>query len=420
MKKSVLLLCLLFIFGVVAGCSTPQKEEKFDYTSLPFYEQDISKISYRYENQDRVRPFWLGNVIYNEQTMAVRKNDEIEIDLLFAPEKVLAVYNWSLETKYEEGKDYILKDNELVLTEDSRIPVFDDTWAYGQNIPQAYEKIDGADVTENRYTLLDGQDEQGNSVSLTYTEGHLIYGNYIHVSYVYDPAEFDYSAVCKYENKLPLLKEKLNKQNNIKMMILGDSVSEGCSASGTWGNVPYCPFYGELVRAELERVYGIKIDLSNISVGGKTSSWGCELPQKSAIREYKPDFLVIGFGMNDFKSQVSVEKFIDNIDEIVSVAKSANENCSILLLHTFPANPKYIQPQVIADAGKEYRNYAEGEINVAYVSIFELGMNFLKAKEYYEISASNINHPNDFMHRCYAMNILCSIVDFDKIIQEEL
>ena len=412
-KFSVVLGALVGLL-TLAGCA-PAADEPFDYDSLPFYQENIDAISYDYSNQHRVQPFWLGNVIYNEAVMVVEKDGIIEGELLYEPLKLLAVYDWKLETEYEQGKDYRIEGNRITLPEGSRIPVFNDRWAYGKDMPEGYEKIDGTDVTENRYTLLNGVDQNGSPIQLTYTEGNLIFGNYIYVSYVYDPAEFDASSVNTFENKLPLLTDQLQRKEKIDMMILGDSVSEGCSASATWGNPPYCPFYGELVRAELERVYGAEIELMNISVGGKTSSWGCELPQKMAIREKKPDFLIIGFGLNDFSNQVEASTFVDNIDEIVLTAKEANENCSIVLLHTFPANPLYLDPAVIAEAGAEYHEYAEAKLDVAYVSMFELGMSFLETKEYYEISASNINHPNDFFHRCYAMNILCSIVDYNTI-----
>ena len=38
----------------------------------------------------------------------------------------------------------------------------------------------------------------------------------------------------------------------------------------------------------------------------------------------------------------------------------------------------------------------------------------LEKKKYYEIGANNINHPNDFIHRFYAMNLLSAIFDFKK------
>ena len=42
----------------------------------------------------------------------------------------------------------------------------------------------------------------------------------------------------------------------------------------------------------------------------------------------------------------------------------------------------------------------------------------LGTKNYYEVAANNVNHPNDFIHRFYAMNILCAIFDFQSFAQE--
>ena len=36
-------------------------------------------------------------------------------------------------------------------------------------------------------------------------------------------------------------------------------------------------------------------------------------------------------------------------------------------------------------------------------------------KNYYELAGNNANHPNDFIHRFYAMNILSAIFDFEAL-----
>ena len=39
----------------------------------------------------------------------------------------------------------------------------------------------------------------------------------------------------------------------------------------------------------------------------------------------------------------------------------------------------------------------------------------LETKNYYEIAGNNVNHPNDFIHRVYAMNILSAMLDFENL-----
>ena len=52
---------------------------------------------------------------------------------------------------------------------------------------------------------------------------------------------------------------------------------------------------------------------------------------------------------------------------------------------------------------------------MAYVSLYEGVRDMLETKNYYEVAGNNANHPNDFIHRFYAMNILSAIFDFDAL-----
>ncbi len=424
-KAFCLLLCAAMMLSV-AGCGNKSKntkpaEEPFDYGQLPFYKEDISTMAYSYDAADRARPFWLGNVIYNETVMVSEKNGVTEGRLAYPAQKVLAVYDWKLDVKYEEGIDYAVVGNKITLPEGSRIPVFKDSWAYGIDMPEGYTQISTSDVTGTNYFLFDGFDDNGNGIKVTYTEGSLIYQNYIHVSYAYDPAQFDYTTVPEFRNDLSGLTEKLEKGENINMVILGDSISQGCSASKTWGREPYCPFYGELVQKELERLYDSKVTLTNMSVGGKTSEWGVGIDKTDGgannlgqLKALAPDFLIVGFGMNDFGGSVSTENFLENIDVIAESALSANPDCQIVFLSPFPPNPKFTAWRNYESARAAYRDAVSLRAAV-FVDLFDLGKKFLEQKEYYEISASNINHPNDFVQRCYAMEILCAVVDYANI-----
>ena len=47
--------------------------------------------------------------------------------------------------------------------------------------------------------------------------------------------------------------------------------------------------------------------------------------------------------------------------------------------------------------------------------MLKVGNYFLETKKYCEISSSNVNHPNDFMHRVYAMNVMTAICDYKNI-----
>ena len=102
------------------------------------------------------------------------------------------------------------------------------------------------------------------------------------------------------------------------------------------------------------------------------------------------------------------------------------ENASNELLTVLPADEKGILAFLCAAAKQA------GSINIcakrknlvfalssyaeclAVVDMLKVGNYFLESKYYSEISSSNNNHPNDFMHRVYAMNIMSVIYDYKK------
>lgn len=424
MKKIVwmLLAVLSALFTLGCGGDEVPPPREFDYGSLPFYSADAANRPYSYTDEERVRPFWLGNTMYNESVMFLSDGESASAKTLFTPLKVLAVYDWTLKKQFVEGEDYtVAEDGTLVLTENSSIPVFSDGWAYGKEIPDAYRKVDDMSVTGNNYRLFDCFDEEGNSVQLLYTEGTLIYERYVHVTYVFDPAAFDYTAVKAYAGELSGLEAKLKAGEPINMVVFGDSTSEGCSASKHWNRDPFSPFYGELVKDELERLYSSEITLTNMSVGGKTSKWAVGIDTSdnggynlTRLRALAPDLLVIGFGLND-AGAVPAEDFAVNINTIAEAARGANPNCQIIFLNAYPGNPYFVSHARQEAISAAYEELSYQFADAAYIDLYRLGTELLKSKHYYEISANNLNHPNDFMHRVYAMNILSAVVDYSEI-----
>ena len=95
--------------------SSDDGKNDFDATKLPFYEKDVENLSYDYSNKQRIIPIWQSNVIYNEQLMVVEKDGVIQGKLLYKPSRVIAVKDATLKTEYQEGKDYVMKDGDVVL-----------------------------------------------------------------------------------------------------------------------------------------------------------------------------------------------------------------------------------------------------------------------------------------------------------------
>lgn len=411
LKRGICMVCLAAVALSSAACGNGGGKEsvsdRFDATKLPYYEENIDGISYDYSEKQRILPFWQGNVIYNEQLMIVDKGGRAEGRLLYDALRVISVKDATLKTEYKEGVDYVVNGDTITLPEGSSIPVFRDEWAKGNNVPSQYPLGNAG----TGYQMIGG---------VIYTETSLIWGNYIHVTYAYDPASVDRTTVKTFGDELYGLSQKLAKKETIKMTVFGDSISEGCSSSEKWNHDPQCPPYASLLKEGIEILGGVTVELSNPSVGGKDSVWAAEEEQISLISAQAPDLLVLAFGTNDTYVNVEGGVYRRNLKKVISAAKAVNSECQIILIAPFPSNPETKtdeeQEMLVNELKKLSTEDAKNEkwMDVCLVDMYHAVRPMLEKKKYYEIGANNINHPNDFIHRFYAMNLLSAIFDFKK------
>ena len=411
LKRGICMVCLAAVALSSAACGNGGGKEsvsdRFDATKLPYYEENIDGISYDYSEKQRILPFWQGNVIYNEQLMIVDKGGRAEGHLLYDALRVISVKDATLKTEYKEGVDYVVNGDTITLPEGSSIPVFRDEWAKGNNVPSQYPLGNAG----TGYQMIGG---------VIYTETSLIWGNYIHVTYAYDPASVDRTTVKTFGDELYGLSQKLAKKETIKMTVFGDSISEGCSSSEKWNHDPQCPPYASLLKEGIEILGGVTVELSTPSVGGTDSVWAAEEEQVSLISAQAPDLLVLAFGTNDTYVNVEGGVYRRNLKKVISAAKAVNSECQIILIAPFPSNPETKtdeeQEMLVNELKKLSTEDAKNEkwMDVCLVDMYHAVRPMLEKKKYYEIGANNINHPNDFIHRFYAMNLLSAIFDFKK------
>ncbi len=242
------------------------------------------------------------------------------------------------------------------------------------------------------------------------------------------------------------------------------------------GIAPNTPRYQELVCQEIERIYGVKVNYYSIAVGGTTSDYpllnsgvkvingtdfGGGKPafdEALAARDY--DICSIGYGMNDIGNN-GVSTYRTNVAAILNKVKTDSPDCAVFLINSYPRNPDVtISMEQEGTLDKNYYDaleqirgyahptdnstaeiktdgsgnpiwgaYADGSVRV--INMHAMGDYMMKfqytqskagsisyntytggAKSYLEISSTNINHPNDFMHRLYAMNIMACLYDY--------
>ncbi len=414
MKKLTWMISILCALALLAGCTGgPDSSHEssggdpFDPTELPFYVEDTENLTYAYGDREMLQPYWMGNVIYNEQLMIVEKDGVVEGHLLYEPERILSVRDWSLENEYTEGVDYVVSGSTITLPEGSSIPVFRDEWSRGENVPEEYPEGNAG----TGYQMI------GDDQTVMYTETGLIWRNYIHVSYVYDPEDVDRTKVKAFEDELYGLTQMIENKQTVNMVVFGDSISEGHSSSELWSHAPYQPPYAKLVAEGLREFGGVEVNFSNLSVGGKDSNWAADDLQIADLVALDPDFLILAFGTNDTMNDLAGNRYRANIEKIIDAVKMANSECQILLIAPFPSNEKVKSAQcheLICQRLQEIA--AESDyLDIGYVSMYEGCLEMLKVKNYYELAGNNANHPNDFIHRFYAMNILSAIFDFEAL-----
>lgn len=406
------------------GESASQSEKgEIDMKKFPLYDKDYENLAYDEDDYKNAMsaPYWKGNVMYNELSLPILyENGEVYAKLYYTPTKVFAVKDQKLEKTYEEGKDYVVdKENKkLVIPKGSSIPALYEKADEGENPPEGFAYTTGMPNNIDLYTIWNLG--TGNFV---YTESAYFYGKYLSVSYAYDVEDLDASVFAKYDaTTLTAVRNKLKNGEEISLVTIGDSITEGCSSTGDNLHVaPNTPCYAKQIKTELERVYGAKVKLTNIGKGGSESKWPLSGEGSAALgkaKEAAPDLCIIAYGMNDSSSQVSPVAYDDNIRSIIREIKNVSENCEFILVNSFPCNPLYERDATLFDGYLKKLNKIAAEDEggrIVVADMQKVGKYYMQTKKYCEISSSNVNHPNDFLHRVYAMNIVSTICDYKNI-----
>lgn len=351
-----------------------------------------------YSAEAYLRPYWYTREIYNETCLFV--GEEGEATLLFTPEEVRSVRSYTLDTVYEEGKDYEIEGRTIRRLKGSAIPYFEpdeyfrkepDTVAIGADM----SKVE-FDFEEPRYLKYGEQDTfTSRQIAVTYRHAEAYDGPV--------PA----SCTDKTEN----FRKKLVAGGEVSVMVYGDSVAVGCNASGSeyGGNTaPHMPVYGEIICSYLEEKYGVTVNYFNEAVGGWTTA-DCLGAYDQKIKGKALDLLILRVGGNDggtlpelYEMGVEgiVEKyFADNPDGVVILQSSERPN----MQSSWVGNQKVFEENLDNIAA------SRDNVAVAHVESFFTYMES-RGKRTRDFLGNNINHANDFGIRAYPQIILKTLL----------
>lgn len=404
-------LCAVCTLGLTAcsgggKVSTSGGEGGVDTNLFPEY-VDPASAEYAFEKKQITTPYWKGNVIYNETVMLTgTEGGKISGKLEYTPVRILSVRDYKYDVEYTEGTDYTVDGNEIVRAEGSSMPYLTDDNLKGKDIPAPYRQVQTISNVETDYVMM------GNNV--IYTEGTLVYGHQVAVSYVYDVADLNTEAFPDYSTSgLPKLKAKLKAGEDVKIVITGDSIAEGCSSSSKFNRPPYMPNFIDMAVEQLGIAYpDANITLANLSKGGMTSDWGAAGEQTEKFIAAAPDVLYIHFGVNDCGAGLGAGTYIDNLQSIILAVQAQLPDCEFVLIKAFTPNTWAYDYEVFENYWRRIDNAASTMKNVYTLDMYTLSTEMLEVKKYMDVTGNGINHLNDFTSRLYTMGILSQLVEY--------
>ncbi|MEP7106529.1 MAG: SGNH/GDSL hydrolase family protein [Ferruginibacter sp.] len=329
-------------------------------------------------------PFWGTPVMYNESVLMIKRDGQLPVSyLLYKPVKIFSVRNAALNIDYKEGTDWEYKDGTLRLLKGSKATYLADTQLYPVKSKNAFPRKGGG--------------------LILFSEGSFFHNQQLAVTYSHATDAWNGPVAGFQGTNLPGAMYKLKKRKLLNILLFGDSIAAGANASGENNSPPYLPGWGNLVADGLRRYYKGEIEFTNTSVGGKDSRWGL-VNVEELVNAHDPDLVIIAFGMNDGTIGMDPDLYKANTQTMINKIREHNPKVEFILVATMMPNPEsdFVGTQVFFK--KELAGLTGRGIVI--VDMTSVHSELLKYKSYQDMTGNNINHPNDFLIRWYAQQIL--------------
>ena len=355
--------------------------------------EDVPRSSWAY-SAELLQPFWDSEVMHGESVLFIKEgaDNDAHASVIYPIEKVLSVKNSTGEITYEEGRDYKwTKDSrELLLPKDSRIV--------------SSTAADLHRPANSQQFHLPHRDGTGD----IFFGGRLEYQDLqACVTYAHQRESWPDIVPTLDEVGLGKTIPKLCDKKPLRIVVIGDSISVGCNASGWAGGAPFQPAYPELVRHNLEKHYGEEISLTNLSVSGMSTDWAFTMIDK--IVEPHPDLVIIAFGMNDASGRPAKE-YQAKTKSVTDQVRAKLPEAEYILVATMVGNRDWIslKQELFPEYSESLKQLRAPGIAVADVT--SIWAECLKHKQHYDLTGNGVNHPNDFGHRVYAQVISALLI----------
>ncbi|MBE7046278.1 MAG: SGNH/GDSL hydrolase family protein [Ruminococcaceae bacterium] len=335
--------------------------------------------------EEIMTPVWDTDIVYGESLTFIKENGVAKAPLMFSADEILKVESANMLHVYEEGVDYTLENNHIVLTPESKIFSFE------------YEDI----YFKEKGDKPCFKEQSGGYI--LFHEGHFFHDRQVAVTYKCKKGQWE-GIKPAFASNLKKTYKKLTQDKNLRVTLFGDSISAGANASGRTIQTPFQPSYGYLVAEALRRHYDANVTFENPSVGGMNSGWGVRTA-KERVCSTNPDLVIIAFGMND---RCQGDEHREIIAEIRRIILENNPECEFIIVSTSLPN-SILTTEENWFWRYQYQYYeallpleCEG---TQVANIRDMQLEALKTKRFIDMTGNNVNHPNDFFQRMYAQFI---------------
>ncbi len=393
-----------------------------------------------------VAPFWKSDVMYDETVILVAPTDEDgkisalpSAKLLFEAEEILEVKqyfhanNGNQVKTFTQGKDFTYAGGMITAVGTIGEDLFGES-IVNTTLPYVTDKqAKGMDAFPGLGTTTGIPSSEGNW-DIPFTEGYQIVQMQLSVTYRHS-GEWT-GLMPSYQGKtLSHVTKKLQNKEDTEILIFGDSVATGANSSSLLDVEPYLAPWFTLTANKLSRHYDAKVNITNKSLGGWTSlngvssvpngGWinGAYVEQvgllklfETELAEYTPDLAIIHFGLNDVTLGVTAQVYYQNLCRMIDCIKGRNPDCDILILGSLIPNPEAKNQSKDLTSYVKVNNVLATQIykddNVVSWDIGAMHQELLAAgKKYLDMTGNNVNHPNDFIARIYAMSVLSLLIE---------
>ena len=316
------------------------------------------------------------------------------VRLLYQADRVLKVYNQVTNKVWQENIDWAFDKatNSIVLLPQSSMPYITSETIAPDDAHALYYPAPGANAVPGRV----------GGGNVLFDAKSFFAENQIEVDYSVSGDQTILPELGAMQGKkLPRFRSKLARQENVRIIALGDSITEGYNCGKFIGFAPYRKPWFELFADFIAQKYSLGCDWQNRGINGAGSDKPLQIMPE--LLDGTADLWVIAYGMNDLAKRNEVE-FAENLRAIMSRITDHDPEAEFLLVTPMSGNPEWIHTPLEKTAAfsEAIRKLPGSDQHILCADVNKLWSKVLEVKSFYDITGNGVNHPNDYSHTIYA------------------